>query len=176
MPEQLQAAAVKNPTRSPRPGLVHALALGLATAGGAGLLRPAPGTWGSAVAAVIAGAVLFAAPETGRWWLVAMVVVILLVSGWAVPQAVRYFRRGDPSQIVLDEVAGVWLGVVVLPAAVLAQPILAVLLVGLWFRFFDIVKPGPVGALEALGGTAGIMADDCAAGLLAGAMTTAILA
>ncbi len=171
--EPLRTDPKRNAPSSPR---LSWLALAVATAGGAGLLRPAPGTWGSVVAAVMAAAVLLIAPDSGRWWLLALVAASVFLSAWAVPQAVRHFHRSDPSQVVLDEVAGVWLGLVVLPAAVLAQPVVAVLLVTLWFRFFDIVKPGPVGALEALGGTAGIMADDCAAGLLAGAVTMAILA
>lgn len=120
--------------------------------------------------------VLWAAPEWGRWILLAGLGLALAASMWAVPRAVRWFRRGDPSQVVIDEVAGVWIAVVVLPAVVLAQPLTAVLVAGILFRVFDIAKPGPIGALESAGGTTGIMADDCAAGLLAGALTTAILA
>ncbi len=152
------------------------LALAIATVGGAGMLRPAPGTWGSVVAMLIALIVLWFAPVWGRWLLLAGLALVLIVSVWAVPHAVRWFRRGDPSEVVIDEVAGVWIAVVVLPAVVLAEPLTAVLVAGILFRVFDIAKPGPIGALESAGGTAGIMADDCAAGLLAGALTTAILA
>lgn len=152
------------------------LALAIATGGGAGLLRPAPGTWGSVVAMIVAMVVLTAAPSAGRWILCALLALALVGSIWAVPHAVRWFRRGDPSQVVIDEVVGVWTAVVMLPPVLLAAPLTTVLAAGILFRVFDIAKPGPVGALESLGGTPGIMADDIAAGLLAGVLTTAILA
>lgn len=158
------------------PGRPPLLALAIATAGGAGLLRPAPGTWGSIVAMVVALIVLWCAPVWGRWILLGGLVLALVASMWAVPRAAHWFRRGDPSQVVIDEVAGVWIAVVVLPAVVLAEPLTAVLVAGILFRVFDIAKPGPIGALESAGGTTGVMSDDCAAGLLAGALTTAILA
>lgn len=158
------------------PGRPPLLALAIATAGGAGLLRPAPGTWGSIVAMLVALIVLWLAPVGGRWIVLGGLALALATSVWAVPRAVRWFRRGDPSQVVIDEVAGVWIAVVVLPGVLLAEPLTAVLVAGILFRVFDIAKPGPIGALESASGTTGIMADDCAAGLLAGALTTAILA
>jgi len=41
------------------------------------------------------------------------------------------------------------------------------------FRLFDIAKPFPIRRLERLGGSAGIMADDVAAGLVSGALVRA---
>ena len=52
----------------------------------------------------------------------------------------------DPGQIVWDEVAAFWIVLwLVLPAGLLAQAIAFGL-----FRFFDAVKPGPVGWADAL--------------------------
>ena len=48
---------------------------------------------------------------------------------------------------------------------------LAVLL----FRVFDIAKPWPVGWFERLPGAVGIMADDLAAGAVAGILAAALL-
>lgn len=152
------------------------LALALATAFGAGRCRPGPGTWGSAAAAIVALAILgLCGPDAGRLVLIALLAATLGASIWAVPRAVAWYGREDPGQIVIDEVAGVLLGVAILPATSLAAPLTPVLAVGILFRVFDIAKPGVVGSLESLGGTVGLMADDLAAGLLAGALTTALL-
>jgi phosphatidylglycerophosphatase A len=155
----------------PRPSL----ALALATAGGAGLLRPAPGTWGSVVAMALAyGLLLVVPPDLIRWSLLGLVGLTLIAAWWSVPRCVRWFGRGDPGQIVIDEVAGVWIGLAILPPGILATPLTSVLAVGILFRVFDIAKPGLIGSLESLHGTVGIMADDLGAGLMAGALTTAI--
>jgi phosphatidylglycerophosphatase A len=51
-------------------------------------------------------------------------------------------------------------------------PVLAAFLL---FRFFDIIKPGPIWRLEKLSGGWGIMADDAVAGAAAGALVHLVL-
>lgn len=68
----------------------------------------------------------------------------------------------DPSQTVIDELAGQWLALVAIPASPLA-----VLLSFILFRFFDILKPGLVDRAQRLPGGWGIMADDVLAGIFA---------
>lgn len=143
---------------------------------GAGLLRPAPGTWGSIAAALPALALLLAVePGTARWILLAGVAAATVAGIRCAPAAVARFGVHDPSQVVIDEVAGTWLAIAVLPAALLAQPLLAVGAALLLFRVFDIAKPWPVGWCEHLPGGWGIMADDLVAGALAGCLATALL-
>ena len=72
----------------------------------------------------------------------------------------------DPS-IVIDEIAGMWLAISILPNT---HPIWIALAFVL-FRYFDITKPSYVGRLEKLPGGIGVMADDLLAGILAGLMT-----
>jgi phosphatidylglycerophosphatase A len=153
------------------------LALAVATAGGLGCLRPGPGTWASAATA--AGAWL-ACRWLPSWqhpltWTIAAGVA--LVAGLvACPAACRRFARKDPSEVVIDEVAGVLAGLAVVPAhAMAAAPGVACILVFVIFRVFDIAKPYPVSSLETLPGAIGIMADDIAAGVLAGMITAALL-
>ena len=142
----------------------------LATFGGVGLLRPAPGTWGSIAAAVLAFAWLSLGPA--EWlqpgMLIAALAAILL--GWVGGRvALASYDEADPGQVVIDEVAGVWCGLALFPGHLLAhEPLLLCVVVLLLFRVFDIAKPWPVGALERLPGITGVMADDIAAGLLAG--------
>ncbi|MBA2479083.1 MAG: phosphatidylglycerophosphatase A [Planctomycetes bacterium] len=153
------------------------LALVIATAGGLGHLRPAPGTWGTLGAALPAWLWLVYAPtawcQIGLWAAVALAVVGGL---WSAPAAIRRFGVLDPSQVVIDEVAGLWLSLAVVPATHLAaDPTLTVVLAVVFFRLFDIAKPWPLNWLEHLHGGWGIMADDLAAGLLAGMLTVAVL-
>ncbi|MFV0382449.1 phosphatidylglycerophosphatase A, partial [Paracoccus sp. (in: a-proteobacteria)] len=115
---------------------------------GVGLLRPAPGTWGSAAA--VALGVLFC--ELGAAWLVPVGTVLATLLGfWAVPRAVAGLADKDPSEIVIDEVAGQWLAMsfTVIPLWWHGVSILAAwpgfVAPFLLFRLFDIWKPWLVG-------------------------------
>ena len=138
---------------------------------GIGKLRPAPGTWGSAVAVLLA--VLLS--EAGAGWLLPLGVVLASVLGfWAVPQAIAGRADKDPSEIVIDEVAGQWLAMcfTVIPLWRHGVSILdawpAFVAPFLLFRLFDIWKPWLVGRADRRGDAAGVMLDDLWAGLFAG--------
>jgi phosphatidylglycerophosphatase A len=85
-----------------------------------------------------------------------------------IPASESYSRssgREDPSEVVIDEVAGQLLTLAVVPPGLVSYA-----LGFLFFRLFDILKPGPVGwADRKIEGGLGIMLDDLIAGLLAGA-------
>jgi phosphatidylglycerophosphatase A len=97
-----------------------------------------------------------------------MLVVIFLVTMagiWAATRAERLFRKEDPSEVVVDEVAGQMI-------ALLSGPFWlhtwwSILTAFLLFRAFDIWKPYPIRKLEDLPAGLGIMADDLAAGAYA---------
>jgi phosphatidylglycerophosphatase A len=132
---------------------------------GAGLLRPGPGSWGSAAAGLLwlgAAWVLHLAPALmGRLTLGAAVCAVAI----GIPAATiveRESERPDPGHVVIDEVAGQWI------ALSFSRVNLSHLLAGfLLFRLFDIVKPWPARKLEHLPGGWGIMLDDVAAGVYA---------
>jgi|TARA_B100000959_G_scaffold256807_1_gene290316 phosphatidylglycerophosphatase A len=71
--------------------------------------------------------------------------------------AVLELESDDPSWIVVDEWAGMWLSMVAIQGA--SGWMLAFFL----FRTFDILKPFPAGRFEQLQGGVGIMADDVVA-------------
>ncbi|MFN3210174.1 MAG: phosphatidylglycerophosphatase A [Roseovarius sp.] len=142
----------------------------IATFGGVGHLRPAPGTWGSLAALPVAALMhLLAGPG-----LLAVGTLLVFVLGWwATAVETRGKANHDPSEIVIDEVAGQWLAFlpVSIGAAHAGAPLGA-----LWpgfvaafvlFRLFDIWKPGPVGWADRQGGPLGVMLDDVIAGGLA---------
>lgn len=152
------------------------LAIAIATVGGIGRIRPAPGTWGSLVAALAAGGVIAGAGAGWRPLLGSALVVVTALGWWASGRAAPRLGGGDPASIVVDEVAGMWLAVLVLPGAlVAARPLAAVLTAFLAFRLFDIEKPFPVSSCDAWKGAVGIMGDDLAAGLLGGLLTMTLL-
>ena len=135
----------------------HWIALGL----GSGLLRPGPGTWGTALAWLVfrllspqgAGDVLTS---------LALVCVALIIGTWSAQRAAAMLGEADPSAIVIDEMVAFWLVLVLLPPGphLLAVQAIAFLL----FRFFDVVKPPPIGAIDRRWKNAfGVMADDLVA-------------
>ncbi|MEM7444119.1 MAG: phosphatidylglycerophosphatase A [Pseudomonadota bacterium] len=128
----------------------------LATVGGVGLVRVASGTWGSAVAVLLAYAI---AHWLGSWGLLAASIAIFLIGIWASNYVARSGEK-DSSAIVIDEVAGQWLA---LTTAGLNPWLLVVGFLG--FRLVDISKPWPISWLDReVPGGLGVMLDDMAAG------------
>lgn len=132
---------------------------------GAGLMKPGPGTWGSAIAALLwlaAGATLPLTPAQLTWLTLAAALGALAIGIPAATVVERESGREDPQHVVIDEVAGQWI------ALLHSRVNLSHLLAGfLLFRLFDIVKPWPARRLENLPAGWGIMLDDVAAGVYA---------
>lgn len=140
------------------------LPFGLATWFGAGLMPKAPGTWGSLAALPVAWLVL---RYGGFWWLAAAVGLIFLVGWWASNVYVAGTSAEDPGAVVIDEVAGQWLTLLPVAPLVWWHWVAGFVL----FRFFDILKPWPVGwADRRVKGGFGVMIDDVIAGLYAGGL------
>nr|AEK06384.1 putative phosphatidylglycerophosphatase [uncultured bacterium DY94] len=95
------------------------------------------------------------------WLQIVFAVVISVFGLWACGKTADDLGVHDHPAIVWDEVAGFY--ITMIGAAISWQS----LLVGfVLFRFFDIVKPGPIRILDKrLHGGFGIMADDVLAGI-----------
>ena len=133
----------------------------VATLGGAGLLRPGPGTWGSLV--MLPAALLGPLP--------CLVLAALLAAAgfWAAPRAIAS-RAEDPSWFVADEGAGMLLALAALPG----PGWLGVGLAFVLFRLLDILKPWPVSWADRQEGGLGVMLDDLVAGGLAACLLLAL--
>ena len=145
----------------------------LGTFFGAGLLRPGPGTYGSAAAMLLWFAVIHATRASYHAQTIGTLVAALLVTRIGIPAATIVAReagRKDPGLVVIDEVAGQLFALIAIPAD-WPHAIVGLLL----FRLFDILKPPPVRQLEKLPTGTGIMLDDVAAGLMALAVGQIIL-
>ncbi|MBE3638469.1 phosphatidylglycerophosphatase A family protein [Mangrovicoccus algicola] len=141
------------------------------TFGGIGLLRPAPGTWGSA-AAVPLGYLLHG---IGGFTLLLLATAAVFAAGiWACRAERAATGRKDASEIVIDEVAGQWVAMWPLSLGLSHAGVDPWLFpwpgwVGAFvmFRLFDIWKPGPVGWADRKDAPHWVMIDDVIAGLMA---------
>lgn len=135
-----------------------------ATVGGAGLLKPAPGTWGSLVAALLGFSAIMGGISLPIFGIALILVTVL--GTIAIDRIENASGIHDAPEIVIDEVAGQWIAL--LPLYYVGADIVLVVGAFLLFRFFDIVKPWPIGFLDAkVGGGFGVMLDDIVAGLFA---------
>ncbi len=129
---------------------------------GLGLMPWMPGTFG-ALLAFPAVWLLGGFTTAGA----AITIAVATLAGIVVSESTcRYLRVHDHGAIVWDEVCGASITLLMLPAA------WSWWIAGfLAFRFFDIAKPWPIGLLDQkLKGGLGVMMDDVAAGLIAGAL------
>ena len=136
----------------------------LATWFGCGLIKPAPGTWGT-LGGVPAAFLVYHLSDMSTYVLIGFIVI--LGGTWVCDQYQRQTGKHDADEVVIDEVAGIWIAL--LPA--LPDPVFMALAFIL-FRGLDILKPGPIGWCDKhLKNGWGVMADD----LLAGAIAAAVI-
>ncbi len=134
----------------------HGLALGF----GSGLLRPAPGTWGT-----LAGWFAFVVLDE---WLspaafAALIAATFVLGSLAAGRTGRALGRPDHGAIVIDEIVAIWIVLLLLPPTLMAQA-----LGFLAFRLFDILKPPPIRRIDARWKNGfGVMADDLVAAFYA---------
>ncbi|MEM8824639.1 MAG: phosphatidylglycerophosphatase A [Pseudomonadota bacterium] len=147
------------------------IAKAVATLGGAGLLKPASGTWGTLAALPLAWLVM----QAGPWVFTLATLALLPLGWWATVEVTRDASDQDPSEVVIDEALGQWIAL--LPVAWGAW-VAGVAVTALWpgwvaafvlFRLFDVWKPGPVGWMDRRHDAWGVMLDDAVAGVMAGA-------
>ncbi|MEC7795177.1 MAG: phosphatidylglycerophosphatase A [Pseudomonadota bacterium] len=149
----------------------------IGTVFGVGLLRPASGTWGS-LAALPLGWVLY---QLGGFPLTVIATVAVFFAGWwATIRITADGKDPDPSRVVVDEVVGQWVALMpVFYGAMFAGVEVTRLWPGwiaafLFFRLFDIWKPGWVGRADRRHDPLGVMLDDVIAGVFAGLVVIAL--
>ncbi|MBV5319438.1 MAG: phosphatidylglycerophosphatase A [Chlorobium phaeobacteroides] len=143
------------------------LAKVLSTCGGLGYFPAAPGTFVSFIAVL-----LFVFTPLCRDTAILFIVIAFgfFLGAWAGGVMESAFGD-DPSIVTIDELVGQWIALAALPAG-----LPAVVLAFVFFRFFDIAKPGLVDRAQQLPGGWGIMVDDLLAGIFANLSVRALLA
>lgn len=140
--------------------LTKILATGLGTG-----YAPVAGTVGSIPAWLIAWFLL----GQNQWLLGGAALVITFVSVYVATQAEHIFGH-DAKSIVIDEWAGMWITVILLP-----QTLTAYIIAFFAFRVFDVIKLPPAAQAEKLPRGWGITADDVVAGIQANLVTHLIV-
>jgi len=134
-------------------------ALLLATWFGTGALPVTPGTFGTLASLPI----VLILNQATRLQKVSFLILFIALAIWSAGLCARILGKDDPSEVVIDEVAGFLLTVLFLPASWNA-----LLLAFVLFRVFDILKPFPIGTLDKrIPGGTGIVIDDLLAGVYA---------
>lgn len=133
-----------------------------------GLSPKAPGTVGSFVALIL-GILLLEFFHSSTLFLLSV-----LVSVVAIKQIDIYEKEvgiHDSSEIVIDELAGMWIALSI--CGINSQNIIFLApLAFIFFRLFDIYKPSIIGRIDKnVKGGLGVMGDDIVAGIFAGICT-----
>jgi len=151
----------------------------IASVGGIGYAPFAPGTVMSAIAVLLALPIGY--HHGGPGTILAASLAAFIAGVYACEAHVRATGREDPSECVIDELAGQWLACIfalgsfggLLPTP--QNDLLPFFAAFALFRLFDIWKPWPVRwADRSLKGGFGVMADDMLAGLMTGLCVLAL--
>ncbi|RBP50780.1 phosphatidylglycerophosphatase A family protein [Arenicella xantha] len=138
---------------------VHLVALGF----GSGLLKPAPGTWGTLAAVPFYLVAVAWLPATLPAYL-AFILLSFVVGVYVCGKTASDVGAHDHGSIVWDEFVGLFITLIAVPPTWLNVVVGFVL-----FRIFDILKPWPIKLLDRhVHGGFGIMIDDVLAGVFAG--------
>ncbi len=153
----------------PQQSTLNRVILAFARLEPSGLAPFAPGTFGSLFALVLAPFFFLIQPF---WMRLLSLTTLFFVGAWASTIAEKLLQKTDPSEIVIDELVGLWIALLPLSFTIHSFRDLSfylyLLLAFGFFRFFDILKPFPVSNMEHMFKSGyGIMLDDVVAGLYA---------
>jgi phosphatidylglycerophosphatase A len=141
-----------------RASLPGKTALALASWFGTGLIPQASGTFGTLAAVPLVLWLCY----LDVFYQILGLGVVTAVAVWVSGKAQDLLARNDPSEVVIDEVAGFVLTMCLLPSTVLT------LGAGFFlFRLLDILKPYPIRRMERVPRGLGVVLDDLVAGLFA---------
>jgi len=128
---------------------------------GSGLAPALPGTFGTLFGWLVFVVLTARWPEffTAANWAI-IIVVSFVVGIWACDKTGRDLGIADHGSMVWDEIVAMWIVLLFIMPTDLTTQIWAFL----WFRFFDMLKPPPIGWFDRrLKGGFGVMWDDVVA-------------
>ena len=136
----------------------------IGTGFGSGFWPWGPGTAGAVLATLIWLALSCWLGCQQLWMVTLLLIVVFTALGtWATARLEPYWGE-DPSRVVVDEMVGVWIPLLLAGNEAHNKWWMAVLALVL-FRFFDIVKPLGIRALDRRHGAVWVMLDDVLAGI-----------
>ena len=138
------------------------------TVGFSGLSPKAPGTVGSFVSLII-GLFLLEFLHVSTLFLLALLITVIAIKQIDIYE--NETQTHDNSEIVIDELAGMWITLSICGINSSNIVIMATLAF-IFFRIFDIWKPSIIGKIDRdVKGGLGVMGDDVVAGIAAGIAT-----
>jgi phosphatidylglycerophosphatase A len=121
-----------------------------------GYIPFAPGTFGS-----LAALIIYMIPGFENPYIILPATVLLVLIGIpAATQFEKFYKMEDPPYCTIDEMAGMWISLFMVP-----KKVIPVIMAFFLWRIMDILKPFPARKLESLKGGWGVMFDDIAAGV-----------
>ena len=145
---------------------------------GSGLSPWAPGTTGSLAALVVGVTILQFFPTQTLFMLT---LAITIIGIFEINKYEKETKTHDDKSIVIDEVAGMWLALII--AVSTAEKMnyayaheVAIVASFVAFRLFDIWKPSTIGTIDRrVPGGLGVMGDDILAGIAGGFLSVIVL-
>ncbi len=139
------------------------------TVGFSGLSPKAPGTVGSFVSLLI-GLFLLEFLHVSTLFLLALLITVIAIKQIDIYE--NETKTHDNSEIVIDELAGMWITLSICGINS-SNIIIMATLAFIFFRIFDIWKPSIIGKIDRdVKGGLGVMGDDVVAGIAAGIATS----
>lgn len=133
----------------------------IGTGFGSGFWPWGPGTAGALTGMLIWYALSFMLNSTLLFAVTLSCIVVFTIAGtWAV-RRLSPFWGSDPQTVVIDEMVGVWVPLLAVPASDIWLALASFVL----FRLFDILKPLGIRTLDRRKGAFYVMADDILAGV-----------
>lgn len=133
----------------------------IGTGFGSGFWPWGPGTAGALTGMLIWYALSFMLNSTLLFVVTLSCIVVFTIAGtWAV-RRLSPFWGSDPQKVVIDEMVGVWVPLLAVPASDIWLALASFVL----FRLFDILKPFGIRTLDRRKGAFYVMADDILAGV-----------
>lgn len=133
----------------------------IGTGFGSGFWPWGPGTAGALTGMLIWYALSFMLNSTLLFAVTLSCIVVFTIAGtWAV-RRLSPFWGSDPQKVVIDEMVGVWVPLLAVPASDIWLELASFVL----FRLFDILKPLGIRTLDRRKGAFYVMADDILAGV-----------
>ena len=138
------------------------------TVGFSGLSPKAPGSVGSFISLII-GLFLLEFLHVSTLFLLALLITVIAIKQIDIYE--KEVDMHDGKEIVIDELAGMWITLAI--CGINSGNMIIMSVLGfLYFRLFDIWKPSIIGKIDReVKGGLGVMGDDIVAGLAAGIAT-----
>lgn len=129
---------------------------------GIGFIKKAPGTFGSLFA--LLPLYVFAHLNVPKALLVPFFLMLTVISSFICQFILKQYEIDDPGWVVIDEFLGMYLGYLCFPQT----SWISLILLFIFFRFFDILKPWPISLADKMKTGFGVILDDLIAGIFAG--------